>query len=204
MKNIFYKSVATSLAVIAIVAVAGYFSVNFLKRDATLIVDRSLPKLATIGEANKSLASAYNHLLLILTSENQEQRSRFSSALTESSNETTRCLERYKSLMTEDDQDKQIFEDLVRLRENYLTIRGEVMELSDKGDHATALKIFRDNLRTAFEKYHAAGEKLLAYNIQQGEARGTQISTICTLTQVLISFMAVIIFLGGFILGYSR
>ena len=49
-----------------------------------------------------------------------------------------------------------------------------------------------------------AGQKLLDYNMRQGEERGRSIMGICTVTQVCVAAIGIFIFILGFILGFFK
>ena len=184
--------------------IVGYFSVSYLKRNAQLIVEDSIPGLAHAASANSSLARAYNNLLLLLTAETEEHRAEYAAAVASNSDETSRCLESYARCLREGDSDSVIYDNLVRERASYLKIRAQVMDHVAAGRSEEALRVFRLSLRPAYESYHRAGEQLLEYNIQVSSARGKEITTICNVTQVMVACVGILLFLAGFLLGFSR
>jgi len=204
MKTTLIKSISASLILLGLVGALGYASVSYLKKDARLIVEDSMPSLALAASASSNLATGYNNLLLFLTTKVPDERKSYVRMMNETSEETQGCLEHYATLIRGDGKDQAIFDNLTKVRENYLKIRSEVIALADEGKDSQALRLFHDSLRPAYEKYHQAGEKLLSYNIETGAAFGREITTICNVTQILVAFVGILLFVAGFLFGFSR
>jgi hypothetical protein len=101
-------------------------------------------------------------------------------------------------------QDDRLFENLVNRRNDYLHIRSRVLELVERGDRGTAMRVYRNELAPAYRAYKSAGDKLFEYNIEQGKFRGKNILTVATTTQFVVAAIGIIIFLIGFLVGLFK
>src|SRR5207244_1422372 len=84
-------------------------------------------------------------------------------------------------------EDEANFQALVKLREDYLANRSKILALAMSGKTDEATLAFHKTLIPMQSSLKKAGEKLLAYNMRQGEERGRSIMQICTVTQIFVA-----------------
>ena len=193
---------ATGLGLFLIGAL-GFFSVSRLKADARTIIEDTLPGLSYAGEANASLAQAFNRTLLLLNVDNPEQRAQIEREVDLFSQRTTRLLQAYKRQIYSA-QELAVFNQMQARREDYLRQRLQTMSLIHSNRHQEAVAHCKSQLLPAYNRYKEAGDKLFEYNMHQGQSRGRIILTVCTITQLVVAGVGILIFLAGFLLGVSR
>jgi hypothetical protein len=193
---------ATGLGLFLIGAL-GFFSVSRLKVDARTIIEDTLPGLSYAGEANASLAQAFNRTLLLLNVDNPEQRAQIEREVDLFSQRTTRLLQAYRRQIYSA-QELAVFNQMQARREDYLRQRLQTMSLIHSNRHQEAVAHCKSQLLPAYNRYREAGDKLFEYNMHQGQSRGRIILTVCTITQLVVAGVGILIFLAGFLLGVSR
>jgi len=186
-----------------LIGAMGFLSVGLLKRHARAIVGDTLPGLSYAGEANASLAQAFNQTLLLLTVDTPEQQELIRKEIESFSQTTTSYLERYKADIYEP-ADRANFDLLLARRQDYLRIRLQALELAKRGKRQEAVLFCKEVLLPAYRGYREAADRLFEYNIRQGQQRGQTIMTVCTVTQFAVAGFVVITFLVGFLVGLFR
>ena len=198
-----FRGLVVALLGLFLIGAFGFISIGRLKTQARTIVTGTLPGLTYAGEANLTLAQAFNRTLLLLLAESSEQKARLRNEIEMFSLKTTVHLGAYEHQISCSD-DRACFDELVHRREDYLQIRKRVMVVLDENQRAAAVAICNQQLLPAYQGYKEAATKLFEYNIQQGEAHGRNIMNYCTATQFIVAAVGVIIFLLGFLIGISR
>src|SRR5205085_2935311 len=99
-----------------------------------------LPGLSSAGEANASLAQAFNRSLILLMTDSPKEREELRNEVETFSRATTSALNSYK-LAIYDQADKERFETLLKRRQEYLEVRSRVFALveSDRRQEAVTL-----------------------------------------------------------------
>jgi hypothetical protein len=116
---------------------------------------------------------------------------------------TTRHLSAYKQSIHEP-EDRKEFEALWQHRIDYLKIREKLFALVEEGKRPEALATCERELLPAFLRYKQSADKLFQYNMRQGQSRGEDIMTSCTITQLAVAGIVVGIFLVGFFIGMFK
>jgi glycosyltransferase involved in cell wall biosynthesis len=197
------RGIFATLAGFFLIGAIGFLSIGHLKTQARRIVNDTLPGLTYAGEANASLAQAFNRTLVLLMTDDRREQQQIRNEISSFSQATTASLNSYRSQMFEP-QDDRLFENLVRRRNDYLHVRANVLELVERGDRGTAMRVYRNELAPAYRAYKSAGDKLFEYNIEQGKFRGKNILTVATTTQFVVAAIGIIIFLIGFLVGLFK
>lgn len=200
--RIWIKIFCTSLVVLTLAGTFGYFSLSRLKHNARLIVNDTLPGLSYAGEVNLYLAEAARTLLFIVT-EDSNQRQALRQEISSFSTRTTSWLERYAT-QVDSVEDRTNFDTLTQERQAYIKIREQVLELAYAGKKSEALAIYNETLMPAQKRVKTAADKLFEYNMRQGEQRGREILTRCTITQITVAVLSVVIFMAGFFIGLFK
>jgi glycosyltransferase involved in cell wall biosynthesis len=182
---------------------AGFLSVEHLKRQARSIVSDTLPGLSYAGEANASMAQAFNRTMLLMTTQDPAQRSELRTEIERDSARTTHFLEAYRGAIF-DPRDQKLYDSLLLTRIDYLAIRQRAIDILETNGQARAIEVCKQELLPAYSRYKQAGDKVFEYNMHQGQERGRTIMLVCTLTQILLAVVVILIFIVGFVAGMFR
>lgn len=201
-KMISMKGVLLAMLALMLVGAWGFLSVGELKHEARQIVDDTLPGLSLAGEANAYIVES-SRTLFFITTDDPIERGKIRSEVNELSKRTTGYLEAYSKTIFSA-EDRQNFENVERLRSQYVKIRDQILDLADAGKKQEALALYANTLLPIHTEVKEAADKLFAYNMRQGQIRGKRIITICTITQVVLALTSVVIFVLGFFIGFFK
>jgi glycosyltransferase involved in cell wall biosynthesis len=197
----FRGSVAAG-AILLLVGMLGFISLDHLKNEAALIVDDTLPGLSYSGEANAYIVDA-SRTLLFVTDKDADRRKKIQDDINVFSARTTKYLLLYRnSIYTEEDRTN--FQKLIQMRSQYIQIRNRVLGLAKAGRENEAIVLYNNSLMPAHSEVKKAGDKLFEYNMRQGQERGKKIMAFCTVTQVVLAVASVLIFAIGFFFGLFK
>ena len=200
--RIWLKIFCTSLVVLTLAGAFGYLSLSKLRHNAQLIVEDTLPGLSFAGEANAYLADATRTLLVVVTEDPVQQRA-IRDEITTLSARTTKYLDQYGSQL-DSVEDRANYETLIKERKAYFDIREQVLELAIAGKKSEALKLYTEAMMPEHKRVKNAGDTLFEYNRHQGEVRGREILARCTVTQITVAILSVVIFMAGFFIGLFK
>lgn len=186
-----------------LVGALGFLSIGHLKRQADAIVGDTLPGLSVAGQANASMAQGFHRMLLLVVSESADERDRLRREIDTYSETTASLLASYEGSIHER-ADKEIFDQLTHYRMEYLRIRDQTVALIDNRKQQEALALYERELLPAYSHYKETGDRLFAYNMEQGKARGQSIMRVCTVTQWVVAGIGVLIFIAGFLFGLFK
>jgi glycosyltransferase involved in cell wall biosynthesis len=197
------KGLAVAFFGLVLIGALGFFSVGQLKKQAREIVQDTLPGLSYAGEANASLAQAFNRTLLLLVTEPPAERAQLQKEVESFSRATSTYLEAYrKQIFAAEDQ--ALFDRLIRRRTEYIAVRERLIDLVDHGRNLDAVQLSKSELLPAYSRYKDAGDQIFQYNMREGKARGRTIMTVCTVTQIFAAVVGVLIFILGFLIGLFK
>jgi glycosyltransferase involved in cell wall biosynthesis len=197
------RGLAAAMLGILLIGGAGFLSVGRLKTDARQIVSDTLPGLSSAGEANASLAQAFNRTLLLLMADSPERRARLREEVEAFSQATMYHMEGYRRQIYQPTDQLQ-FDRLLKRRGEYLDIRRRVLDLAENNQRAEALALCEKELLPAYAQYKQAGDKLFEFNMHEGEVRGRNIMKVCTVTQFVVAAIGILIFILGFVIGLFK
>jgi hypothetical protein len=200
--RIWIKIICTSLVVLTLAGLFGYLSLSKLKHNAQLIVEDTLPGLSYAGEANAYLADAARTLLVVVTEDPEQQRTT-RDEITMLSARTTTYLEQYGSQL-DSTEDRTNYDTLIKERKAYFEIRERVLALALAEKKSEALTLYTQEMIPEHKRVKSAGDKLFEYNRHQGEVRGRNILASCTVTQITVAILSVVIFVAGFFIGLFK
>jgi methyl-accepting chemotaxis protein len=200
--RLLFKALANGFVVMALAACLGYFSLSQLKKNAKSIVEDTLPGLSDAGAANAYLGDASRTLMLIVTDDVEKQK-KIVQDIVVFSQRTTTNLDNYGSAIFTD-EDRSNFEAVITERRNYNTIRDHVVSLALAGNKEEALKEYNEIMMPSHIRLKQAGDRLFAYNMNEGKERGRRIMTLCSYTQIGLAVGSVVIFLLGFFIGLFK
>ena len=198
-----FKGMLATVLIFILIGAFGFNSISHLKREAAQIVGDTLPGLATAGEANANLAKSFDRTLLLLMTDRPELRVELIREIGEYTKITTNYWEAYSRQINSED-DRANFQAMIRSRETYLAARNEILQAASANRQHDAMVLCHDKLLPAYARYKEAGEKLLAYNIHEGQVRGKAIMKVCTTTQMVAAMIGIGIFILGFLIGLFK
>jgi len=187
-----------------LIATLGFLSMGHLKKQARAITDDTLPGLSFAGAANATLAQAFNRTLMLLLSDNPQQRAQLQKEIESFSQKTTAYLEAYKQQSINSSEDREQYNELLKRRAEYFRVREKTLALATMNKRREAVALYNAELAPAYQRYKEAGDKLFAYNAQQGQDRSRSILEGCTITQIVVTAVGLLVFVIGFAFGTSR
>ncbi len=197
------RGVTVAIACLLLVGALGFLSVERLKKDAAKIVNDTLPGLSYAGAADASLAQGFNRTLLFLMTDDQERAAQLRAEIEVYHRTTTQDLASYKQSIYEA-EDRTNFEDLWQRRAEYVRIREQIFALVEQGKKSEARVLCDKELTPAYALYKQGADRLLEYNMLQGQSRGKSIMAACTITQLIVAAIVISIFVIGFIIGLFK
>ena len=197
------KGVAAGVLVMLLIGAMGFLSISYLKDDARQIVRDTLPGLSSAGEANASLAQAFNRTLLLLMTEDHAERENFRREIDAYSHYTENILNEY-STHELGPGEAALFSEVIETRRKYLEIRTVTVSLMESTNHAQAVVHSQKELLPAYSKYKKAADALFNYNLQESRARGDSIMRMCTTTQFAAAAILMLVFVAGFFMGLFK
>jgi hypothetical protein len=197
-----FRGLMVGLFTLLLVGTLGFMSLSFLKRQAAQIVTDTLPGLSYAGEANTYLADGYRTLMFVVA-DDAERRAELRTQMHTLAQRTSYYLSKYSTQMNSE-EDRTNFVALVHARREFVQVRDKVMALASEGKRDEALALFHQSLIPIQAKVKTAGQRLLEFNMREGQSRGHAITVVCTTTQIIVAGIVIVIFLLGFFIGLSR
>ena len=191
------KPLAIAVVALFLIGWIGFSIVSRLKSDAARIVDDTLPGLVYAGQINSELSENFARTLLVINSDSPERRDLYLKRIDEGSQRVNASMQGYQRSIFEE-EDRQLFNRLVAVREKYREVRRQVFELVTAGKREDALRLFETGLLPAYAAQKEAGDALFDYNVKQGQVRGTRIEIGCRHTQWVVAAICVAVFVSGF------
>ena len=185
------------------IAVLEFGVVRTLQSRTESVVAHTLPRLSRIADANAMLTESFTNTVIAVNSPDAAEQARCIAKVEILSPKTTEALEAYERLR-EPGTDDPIFQILLAHRKEYLARRGDVFSLLRAGKSAEAMAIYKATVMPSYDAYQRAGDVLLQTNIQEGSDKGASLLWICRITEIALVLTAVIIFVFGFTVGFSR
>jgi len=197
------RRLALSAVWLLLIGTLSFLSLGFLKSKARSITEDTLPGLTYAGAANANLAQAFNRTLVLLMTDNPQEKARAIEEIEKFSDRTTALLVLYKNAIASK-EDAALFADLLKQRTRYLEVRQKTLALAEQNQRQEAAAMCQTELLPAFYRYKEAGDRIFEYNMREGQARGEGILAVCTATQYLVAGIGISIFVAGFMIGLSR
>ena len=185
------------------IAVVEFGVLRTLQSRTDRIVEHTLPRLSHIASANAMLTESFSHTVIAVHTDDAEKRRQSVRVVEALTPRTTGELESYARLLHRD-QTETVLQSLLTQRADYLNARARIFELLDSGDRPAALQMYESQLLPAYDSYQRAGDLLLQSNIQEGRETGSALVWICRVTEIALVIAALVIFIIGFTVGFSR
>jgi hypothetical protein len=166
-------------------------------------VEDTLPGLADAGAANSSLAESFNRILLMLMARTPGECAGYRKELNVFNELTSQSLQRYTQAAFAPEE-QILYNHLIEERQKYLGIREQVMTLIEQKQQAQAMALCKDSLLPVYLDYKSTAEKLLKFNVLQGQSRGETILGICTVTQYVVAGIGILLFVTGLLIGLFK
>lgn len=196
------RGLIATLIMLLLIGTLGFVSLSRLKHVAKEISQDTLPALSLAGQANAYLADASRVVLYILAEE-PAQRAEIRQEIDTLSARTTGYLQDYRDGIRSP-QKQILYDTLIDERQNYIATRNQILELAATGQKTAALHQFQEVLLPKHKRIKNAGDDLINFDIREGEARSKEIMRSCTLTQITVAAIGVLVFIFGFIIGLFR
>ncbi len=198
-----FKGLAIGAAGLLLIGVLGFLPVNYLKNQAQQIVNDTLPGLSYAGEANASMAKAFNRTLLLVLTDNAKRRDQLQKEIDSLTQVTSERLDAYKKqIYTREDQ--ALFDKVMERRAKYLAIRDRATALVESNRRQEGIAVYEAELLPVYDQYNEAVDNLLGYNTREGASRGQTIMTVCTVTEFAVAGIAILLFVFGFLFGLFK
>ena len=193
---------ATSIVVLTF-GLFAYFRLVEIRTHSATITKDALPGIAMIGEINS--LSKKNYILTlrhVATAKAEEKTSLFN--LIQTNVARINQLTNDYTATISSPQERELLAKLMESRAKYVTSFKEAVKLSDAGKVKEAQELVDNRLNPAFVVFDNSVEELMAFNKEQGEAAGKQItasvgSAQSGITIGLISALALALAIGWFI-----
>jgi hypothetical protein len=198
-----FTGLALGAVGLLLIGVVGFLIVGHLKNQARQIVQDTLPGISYAGEVNANLAQTFSRTLLLLLVDTPGQHAQAQQDIESFTQATALCLDGYQNqIYTREDQ--ALFDKLLQLRAEYLAVRGQTIALIESNQPQEARALAKAKLVPAYGRYQEGGDKLFEYNVRQGNSRGHTIMSVCTLAQIVVAALVVIVFALGFWTGLFK
>jgi hypothetical protein len=185
------------------IGAVGYLVVARMNRQAILLQEDTLQKLTYAGEINANQAEGYARTLLFLQADDSESRNLYRAEIASYSQMNDISLKNYETTLSKcEPESRNLFDGLVKRREQYAKVRNEVISLADRQRKEDAMKLAATALLTAYRDYTEAGDVLVAHGVAVGKQRAREIRRLCTITQFLTASLCIIVFLAGLFLSF--
>jgi len=165
----------TALVVITI-ALGAYaaWRVSGLKADASVIQSDCLPGVYLIGKMDAAVKEAQLDVMRHLLSSDAKQIDKVDQDIRANSEHVTKILQEYEKTITRD-EDRALYDKIVRARQPYLEARTAVIELSRSGKHEEAIRAL-EQLRPVYDAYLATIGAEIEYNKTSADFYGQRIA----------------------------
>src|ERR1041385_682078 len=107
------RRLAYSAAWLSVIGTLSFLSLGFLKNRARSIAEDTLPGLTYAGAANANLAQAFNRTLILLMTDDSQEKAKLAAEIDRFSNRTTALLVAYKNAIYAN-EDADLFGELLR------------------------------------------------------------------------------------------
>lgn len=184
MKNwkIGIRIAAGFAVVILIAATLGIFAnikVGVIEHDSNRLANNALPSIYLVEEVRSGVLTQNDLLLQHIDSINKDEMGRLQSEINNAISKNTSALAECEKLITTD-KGRSLVDSLKASRSEYSASRDEVLKSSRLGTAAgkkDAVVIRDQRLRSAFVKYMADAEALVAFKKADGEEQGRDIQS---------------------------
>ena len=197
------RSIVATMLLIVAISLLCFSSVSYLKKRARQVVEDTVPGLIYAGQADFNLSQGFDRTLLILMAQDEQQRAHYQAEAKEFADRTAEALKNYESSIFTA-EDRKLFDQLVLRRQEYERVRAQVFALLEQDRRAEGEALCRQNLVPAYDGYRRAGEALFSYNVKAGQRQTNNIFTAGAATQLLVAALGVILFIGGFVIGFLK
>ncbi len=188
-----------TLAVVILLAVATspFWTVMFIRQQATRMVDDSLVGLTTSGLANLSIAESFLETSLVVSTTDPATRDRNLEQITAIMHRTDQQLDAYR-VAIDDATDRQNYEQLLERRAQFRETRGKVFELLKQGKRDEALQLYNSKGLQEFHRYLEALDRLVQYNVDDAKAAGEKVTRWCNFLLIIQGVLVVFFFVYAF------
>ena len=198
-----FKGIVVALTLLLLVGLVGFASISMLKQEVRKIANESLPAMHNIASANASMDQGFKSALTHLLSTSAAERASLRENIAQANRATTEYLADYGAGIT-DMTERKGFESMRNHREVYVTVRNRMTQLAEAGNQAEAIIVCQNELLPAFNLYKREAEQLQEDQIARSKVRSEWIVTLCTITQVVVATVAILLFVVGFLLGFFK
>jgi len=180
---------ATVLVMVGVLTITSFFVLRQAKAAAHFLTVDAMPGLEAMSQIDGTVSEIHILVLNNLVAKSAEEHKKYREAIGAKRAAVLKLMEDYdKSITTS--VDRELFDKLKVARDEYVAIRGQLLDLIDAGKMDEALKLKAASFDPAFEKYMHLVDQEFTLNLDNGN-RETAV-TVKTITQA-----------SGLILGIS-
>jgi hypothetical protein len=145
-----------------------------VRRDADFIAVDALPGVYNIGRYEASLRGDVASLFDAITTDDLAHRQQLLNKAAADANEAAKLLTTYEASITRD-EDRRLFDDLMKLRVEYRAARGKTLQFLSDGHPDAALDAMHVSLQPVLERYTVALSTLVDYNKRSADTSSSSL-----------------------------
>ncbi len=197
------KPFIVAIIFLMLVATIGGLGTFYSFAKSRSIATKILPAISHLALANQYRGQAFLHLMRAINSKDaaaftiQEQQIQRSSDL--SYNEFNLYEDSIQS-----QENRNLYNNLIQERDNYIDCRKDILLLAKSGNMAEANAQLLQGLLPLYENYLNKGQALVNYATTDANEQLHTIRIISIISQAFAIISSVLIFVFGFMLGYTR
>lgn len=199
----YIRPIITSLLLLSLVGTAGILGVSYSYSRIDTITRDTLPGLSHLALSNQYRGQAFVHLVRSLSSADPAEMKKHEEAIRSISGIGSGHLKEYsKTIHTE--ENRRLFDTMMADREAYVESRDRILAAKHVGNQAAALELLDRELMPMYVKYIENSQKLVAYATRNGEKQLVEIRAFLLGSIGFALVSSLLIFIGGFFMGYTR
>ncbi len=204
MKNIRYlKPVITTFLLLCLVAAMGVGGAIYSSKKSQAIAKQTLPSLSHLALANQYRGQAFLHLILSISTLGEADFKTQKSQISCFSDKSYQELDLYENYIVSV-ENRSLYNQVMEERSIYIKTRVEILALIESGNKAQAILDLNERLLPMYERYLNKAQTLVNYASQEGIDRAESIHLISLWSLVFGVISSILIFIFGFVLGYTR
>lgn len=189
--------VALAVIVLLLIITSPVTMIWLIKSHANRIVSDSLQGLSTSSLATLSASEGFIQTEAALYGGNSVERSESLEEVVLSSKIVDEQYQLHEATLRSPEE-RQLFEELLRLRDDYRKTRAQVVILLNENKLEEARKLFQSEAMDKFSSYTDALAKVVTSNVVEARKRGHKIIQLCNVMLVLQVLLLGFFFIYGF------
>ena len=155
------------LALVAVLTIASFVLLRQAKAAAHFLAVDAMPGMDAMSQIKGTVGEIQLAVLRDLLAKTPEDRKKFREAIDSQREHIAKLMDDYdKSITTSDD--RELFDQLKAARDQYITVRNQLLDLIDAGKIDEAGQLNLASVRPAFLKYDQLVDQELTLNLDSG------------------------------------